>query len=101
MVFYLQEAAKESGFTRTGRVSINMFGVIGCGVVGNLIGNALSTDPTTSSYVGSAAGGTITHLLDLASKFRSGWKPYVFGDWYKARIEKLLVKQAEENKGEH
>lgn len=100
MVFYMQEAAKESGFTKTGRISVNMFGVIGGGVVGNLIGSALSADPTTSSYIGSAAGGTITYLLDLASKFRSGWKPYVFGDWYKARIEKLLAKQDEDNEDE-
>jgi hypothetical protein len=40
--------------------------------------------------VGGLAGSSFGYLADLAAKLNSGWKPVVFGEWMKARIEDVM-----------
>lgn len=91
--YYHEEVARESGLTKAGRKTLNLFGVLGGSAVGGVIG-AMTKDPVTGAAVGGAVGSALTYVFDLASKIGADWKPVVFGKWFKNRIEKLLEEQS-------
>ena len=91
IIAYHHEVAKESGFIKHGRKVINLFGVLGGGAAGSLIGSSISGPggAAIGGVVGSAAG----FLADIASKLGADWKPVVFGNWARDRIERLLKQE--------
>ena len=80
IIAYHNEVAKESGFTNVSRKALNLFGVLGGAAIGASVGGPVG------AVVGSGAG----YVLDIASKLGADWKPVVFGNWYRDRIEKVL-----------
>lgn len=88
IIAYHHEVAKESGFIKHSRKAINLFGVLGGGAAGSLIGSSISGPP--GAIIGGVAGSGIGFLTDIASKLGADWKPVVFGNWARDRIEKLI-----------
>jgi hypothetical protein len=90
IIAYHHEVAKESGFIQYGRKAINLFGVLGGGAAGSLIGSSISGPP--GAVIGGVVGSGVGYLANIASKLGSDWKPVVFGNWARDRIEKLMRK---------
>ncbi|HHT9125823.1 MAG TPA: hypothetical protein ACFYD6_08395 [Candidatus Brocadiia bacterium] len=90
IIAYHNEIAKEVGLSSYGRKSLRLFGLLGGPAVGSLIRGAIADIP--GAVVGSMAGKGCEYLIDLASKLGTGWKPVIFGDWMRDRIEKILKK---------
>jgi hypothetical protein len=88
IIAYHNEVAKEMGLIRGVRKAFSIFGPIGGGALGALIGGAF--DGTAGGVIGGAAGGGIGYLSDVCSKISSGWKPVIFGDWLRDRIERVI-----------
>ena len=93
IIAYHHEVAKESGIIKTTRKVLNLFGVIGGGALGATLGNTVSG--LEGAALGGGAGSAAGYLMDLASKLGADWKPVVFGNWVKDRIDNVL---AEKNK---
>ena len=89
IIAYHKEVAKETGFSRGARKSLGLFGLIGGGAVGSLIGSAIAGP--AGGALGAAAGGAMGYLADVASKLGSNWKPVVFGEWLRDRIEREVL----------
>ena len=87
IIAYHQEVAKETGFGSAARRGLSLFGVVGGAVAG-----AVWTGP-----IGAAVGAGAGYLLDLAAKLGADWRPVVFGNWVKARVEKLLAETSSHN----
>ncbi|HWP93384.1 MAG TPA: hypothetical protein VNN20_14415 [Thermodesulfobacteriota bacterium] len=88
IIAYHHEVAKEAGFTKLGRKRLNLIGVIGGGAIGSVVGSVVSGH--SGAALGGAAGSTVGYVLDIASKLGADWKPVVFGNWFRDRIEKVL-----------
>jgi hypothetical protein len=88
MIAYHQEVARESGLVRTGRKSLQIFGWIGAPALGAALGTEIGGP--LGAAVGAGLGGGANYVLDLASRFGAGWRPVVFGNWFKERIAKCL-----------
>jgi hypothetical protein len=88
IIAYHNETARELGLVTAGRKSLNMFGVIGGSAVGSLAGNAIAGP--VGAAVGGATGSAVGYLFDIVSKIGADWKPIVFGNWFRQRIEKLI-----------
>jgi hypothetical protein len=88
IIAYHHEIAKEAGFVNVSRKALNLFGVIGGGAVGSLVGSVVAGPP--GAALGGAAGSAVGYVMDVASKLGTDWKPMVFGTWFKNRIEELL-----------
>jgi hypothetical protein len=91
LIAYHQEVAKESGFTKGVRKSLNIFGAIGVPAATLAVKEALTksplfSDPITDGIIATMVGGGTKYLLDLASKMGAEWKPVIFGNWYRDRI---------------
>ncbi len=69
-----------------GRKTLRMFGILGIPVAAAI---AAKTYPEAALITGSASAG-IKYLVDVASKIGENWKPVVFGNWVRNRIEKVL-----------
>ncbi|MFQ5568291.1 MAG: hypothetical protein ACE5G0_01365 [Rhodothermales bacterium] len=80
IIAYHHEVAKESNLLRASRKGLSIFGVLGGAAAGAVLSGPLG------AVVGAGGG----YLLDLAAKIGSEWKPVVFGNWMKKRIEKIL-----------
>ncbi len=91
---YHLEVAREAGLKKGSRKILQIFGLIGGGELGSVIGNIV-TGPAGGA-IGGAAGAVLPYLTDIASKIGEGWKPIVFGEWLRTRIEKVIL----ENKGQ-
>jgi len=91
IISYHHEVAQESGFTKTARNAISIFGVIGGAGLGSAVGSVLSGPE--GAAIGGASGSAAGYVMDVASKLGSGWKPVVFGNWYRDRISKVLEKK--------
>lgn len=39
----------------------------------------------------------VKYMFELGSNLGAGWKPRVFGDWYRDEIEKLLAGESKGN----
>lgn len=92
IIAYHREVAAESGFGNVTRKSIKLFGVLGGAAVGAGVGAALghAVGGAAGAVLGAGAGKGVAYLSELASNVGANWKPVVFGDWYSARIAKLL-----------
>ena len=85
---YHFEVAREAGFITTGRKALSLFGVIGGAAIGSLVSSSMSGP--TGFVAGSVTTVAVGFVADMASKLGAGWKPIVFGNWFKQRIEKVL-----------
>jgi hypothetical protein len=91
---YHQEVAKASGFANIARTSLKLFGVVG----GAALGAVITSNPAIGAAAGAAggaalgagAGEAVAYVSELAASVGTDWKPVVFGDWYSAKISKLL-----------
>jgi hypothetical protein len=90
IIAYHHEIAKESGITKLTRKTLSLFGVIGGGATGAAIGSVLSGPE--GGAIGGAAGSSVGYVMEVASKLGSNWKPVVFGNWARDRIEKIVDK---------
>lgn len=88
LIAYHNEVAKDSGFTKIGRNALNIFGIMGGAAIGSVIETKLPG--LSGAAIGAAAVAGTEYLFDLARKINQDWKPIVFGDWMKNRIEFLL-----------
>jgi hypothetical protein len=101
LIAYHHEVAKEAGYKNLGRKALSLFGVIGGGVLGSTVGSLVGSlssgleGAAVGGAAGGAAGSAMRFLFDVASKLGadSNWKPVVFGNWYKSRIEKALKRK--------
>lgn len=66
--------------------------MLGGPVVGAGVGAALGGTAGVAGgpALGTAASKSVSYLADRAANIGAGWKPIVFGDWYSAKISKLL-----------
>lgn len=87
IIAYHYEVAKQTGIEKFGRKAISLFGFIGGGAIGGAIG-AAAAGPAGAA-AGGAIGGVVSYLAEIGSKAGSEWKPIVFGNWLRDRIEKL------------
>lgn len=88
IIAYHNETARDLGFVSAGRKALSIFGVIGGGAIGSLIGTTVSGP--VGATLGGATGSAVGYLADLVSKIRADWKPVVFGNWFRQRIEKFV-----------
>jgi len=88
IIAYHNEVSKASGLEGLGRKTLSLFGVLGSGATGSLIGSTLAGPGGAAA--GGAIGSGVGFLFDIASKLGDNWKPVVFGDWLRNRIEKEL-----------
>lgn len=88
IIAYHHEVARETGLVRFGRRTLSILGVLGGGAAGGELG-ALAAGPAMGAAAGVAAS-ALGYLLDIGSRIGSEWKPVVFGNWYRDRIEHLL-----------
>ncbi len=88
IIAYHSEVAKELGLLKFGRKSLQLFGRLGGSALGGYLGE--SAGGTPGAVLGSAMGVGIGYIFDLASKMGENWKPVVFGNWIKNRIEKII-----------
>jgi hypothetical protein len=89
--------AKEAGLIKGTRKVLQLFGTLGGAALGAPIGTAAggtAAGATAGAALGGAAGEGLKYILDIGSKLGAEWKPMVFGQWYKARIAKLLDEQS-------
>jgi len=93
IIAYHNETARELGLVTAGRKALSIFGVIGGGAAGALVGTA--TAGTIGTAVGGATGSAIGYLADITSKIGRDWKPIVFGNWFRQRIEKFIKETSE------
>jgi hypothetical protein len=87
---YHFEVAKESGLVRTGRSVLKLFGVLGGPALGTAVASAVGQNPILGAIAGTLAGEGTKYLLDVGSKLGEDWKPVIFGNWYKDRIQRFL-----------
>lgn len=91
IIAYHNELAKEAGYTTIGRKTLRLFGLLGGlsgPIAGGLIGGNVAGIPAT--VLGPIAGKGMEYLFDLVSKLNANWRPVIFGNWIKDRIEKIL-----------
>jgi hypothetical protein len=86
IIAYHNEVAKEAGIISMGRKTLRMFGILGIPVATAI---AVKTYPDAALITGSVGAG-VKYLIDVASKIGENWKPVVFGNWLRNRIEKVL-----------
>ncbi len=79
---------------RGARKALNIFGVIGGGATGAYVGTLLGGP--AGGALGGAAGGAVGYLADVTSKIGANWRPVIFGDWLRDRIEKVVHNRGDE-----
>lgn len=84
IVAYHNELAKDQGFLEKGKRVLEIFGAVGSAAVGTAI------IPKVGEVAGTAVGSALGIASQYATGLMQGWKPYVFGDWYKERIKNYL-----------
>lgn len=89
IIAYHNEVTKEAGIISMGRKTLRMFGILGIPIAGAFAGKAY---PEAALITGSVSAG-VKYLVDVASKIGENWKPVVFGNWVRNRIEKVLKEQ--------
>jgi hypothetical protein len=88
LIAYHNEVAKDSGFTKVSRAALNIFGIMGGGALGWVVESQMPNLP--GAAMGAVAAAGTEYLFNVARKINQDWKPIVFGDWMKNRIEHLL-----------
>lgn len=88
IIAYHNEVARESGIKTGARKAVSIFGILGGGAAGSLAGSLIAGP--VGGAVGGAAGSAVGYLADVTSKIGSNWKPVIFGDWLRKRIEDVV-----------
>jgi hypothetical protein len=96
LIAYHNEVAKDSGYTKVGRAALNIFGIMGGALIGSFAETQFPGLP--GAAIGATAAAGTEYLFDVARKFNQDWKPVVFGEWMKQRIEKLLDDSKDDSK---
>lgn len=91
IIAYHNEVGRELGFASGVQKVLGIFGIIGAGTAGSLVGSVI--DGPMGAAVGGTAGSAIGYLANVASKLGANWKPVVFGNWLKLRIEKVIAEK--------
>ncbi len=86
IIAYHNEVAKEAEIISMERKTLRMFGILGIPVATTI---AAKTYPDAALIAGSVSAG-VKYLIGVASKIGENWKPVVFGNWVRNRIEKVL-----------
>lgn len=96
LIAYHNEVAKDSGFTKAGNTILKVFGILSGAAIGGIVENKLPS--VSGSAIGALAAAGTEYLFDLRKKLNQEWKPILFGNWMKDRIESLLddLKEKEE-----
>lgn len=84
IIAYHSEVAKNQGFLSASKRSLEIFGAIG----GAAIGAKMA--PGYGEVTGAVTGAALGSISQFTAGLINGWKPYVFGEWYKSRIKKYL-----------
>jgi hypothetical protein len=87
-IAYHLEVARECGVVTLGRSLLRLFGVP-AGALGGFFAGQQTSAPVAGIVAGALAGKGVEYLFEVASKLGGGWRPVVFGNWLKDRIEKL------------
>jgi len=90
IIAYHNEVARESGIKTVARKAISIFGILGGAAAGSVAGSLIPGP--VGGAVGGAAGSAVRYLTDVTSKIGSNWRPVVFGDWLRKRIEDVVNK---------
>lgn len=90
IIAYHNEVAKESGFKTAARSSLTLFGILGGALGGAYIGNQVAG--SNGQTIGTIFGTSLGYLTDISAKLGSEWKPLVFGNWLRDRIERYTKK---------
>ena len=96
MLQFRHEVAIEAGYIKGARKTLKLLGVIGGGAVGAAVGAAVA-GPVGAVLAGSA-GSAFGYLTEIASKLGANWKPVIFGDWLRDRIEKIVGDHDEQSR---
>ncbi len=91
IIAYHNETAHEIGLVTNSRKALGIFGVIVSGAIGSLVGTTVAGP--LGAAIGGAAGSATGYLVDLVSKLGADWKPVVFGNWFRDRIQKLVSEE--------
>lgn len=86
IIAYHTEVATASGFVTLDRKTLSLFGAIGGAAAVGALGSILA-GPKGGAIAG-ALGATVG---ELAAMLGAAWKPIVFGEWMRDRIEELQV----------
>lgn len=95
---YHTEVGAKLGLPATAAKTLMMAGAISATAAGgSILGSALGWDPklgpAVGAAVGSAAGDLAQALLtSLVGRMGAGWKPIIFGEWLRERIENVVGK---------
>jgi hypothetical protein len=81
---YLGELASKAGWRKELGVVIGAASLIGGAAIGAVLAGPLGATG------GAIAGAGAQFILDIGRKLVDGWRPRVFGEWAKARIEREL-----------
>jgi len=88
IIAYHNEVAKELGIVKFGRKSLRLFGILGIPMAEAYVAqNYPGVEPV---IVAAGASAGLAFVLDVASKIGEDWKPVVFGNWVRDRIENML-----------
>ena len=85
IIAYHNEISKEVGLIKYGRKTLRLFGFFGGPIGGAYVGSTVAGP--TGAVVGAAAGAGLEYITDISSKIGEGWRPVVFGNWLKDRID--------------
>ncbi len=94
IIAYHSEVARQSGFTKSDKKSLQLFGVLALLSIYTKI--QFKDDVNTKEATKTRGDDSLGILFDYgARELGDDWKPVCFGNWYKAEIAKLL----EESRG--
>lgn len=88
IIAYHNEVAEDLGIVKFGRKSLHLFGLLGIPMAEAYVTQNYPGMEPAIIAAGASAG--LAFVLDVASKIGEDWKPVVFGNWLRERIEKVL-----------
>ena len=90
---YHNEIGRDIGFGRGAKWLLKLFGILSAPAVGGIVGAAVDhvqgRPPGQNTYLGLTAGALVSSKVEKLTD-PPPWKPVVFGDWLRGRIENLL-----------
>ena len=87
--------SKESGLSGVVRKTLKLAGVLVPPAAGIALASTASpTMGVTAAIAAKAATEGTKYLLNAAASFDAGWKPQMFGNWLKKRIDRIMKEQS-------